>query len=170
MKKTDPENMYVASGNVILGTQNSVLVSTPLGSCIALIFYDKILKTGGMAHIMLPGKSPKNKKTEKYKYAEDAIQSLLTQLYFKKSKKKNLLCFLIGGANVLQKKDDKLVKLIVSDVKARIQQREIQVLKESLGGFERRTAVLNLSQKKISVSIGNENQKVFFNFTSIYQK
>jgi len=59
--KQIPENQpeqLVATGQLATGSGTGVIRSTPLGSCVAVIAYDKTSKTGGIAHIMLPGKSP----------------------------------------------------------------------------------------------------------------
>ena len=63
---------------------------------MAVIAYDKTSKTGGIAHIMLPGKSPKESKTEENKYAENAIENLLDELNKSGSKNANIeIC--LGG-------------------------------------------------------------------------
>jgi len=60
-----PENQteqLIATGHLAAGSQNGIISTSPLGSCVAVVAYDKTLKTGGIVHTMLPGKSPaKNK-------------------------------------------------------------------------------------------------------------
>lgn len=48
---------YVLSGQIVTGSKDRILTSTPLGSCVAVVAYDAKNKMGGMAHIMLPEKS-----------------------------------------------------------------------------------------------------------------
>lgn len=93
----------VATGHLATGSKNGVIRSTPLGSCVAVIAYDKTSKTGGMAHIMLPGKSPTKGKAEENKYAENAITNLISELKLLGASKTNIEICLIGGANVLRK-------------------------------------------------------------------
>jgi len=83
----------VSTGCVATGLNNGIIKTTPLGSCVAVIAFDKTSKTGGIAHIMLPCKSPKEDNAEENKYAENAIENLLDalkRLRMEQSKHRNL--------------------------------------------------------------------------------
>ncbi|NPD48298.1 MULTISPECIES: chemotaxis protein CheD, partial [unclassified Lentimicrobium] len=91
----------VATGCLATGSGDGFIRSTPLGSCVAVVAYDISTKIGGMAHVMLPGKSPKDNKEDENKYAENAITNLLSELSKLGSSKQNIEICLVGGANVL---------------------------------------------------------------------
>ena len=144
---------YVSAGELCTAREEGLLCSTPLGSCIALIAYDPVAKAGGMAHIMLPGKSPKNGVLNKY--AENAIPALLDAMFLHGANKKNIRIGIIGGANVLQKKDDSLVESIINSVIKTIEDLKIPIIASSLGGHERRSASLNISRGELFYTIGD---------------
>jgi len=109
MKQTKqiPENQtekFVATGCLATGFGHGVISTSPLGSCVAVFAYNKTSKSGGIAHTMLPGKSPTEDKAKENKYAENAIENLLDELKSLGSNKANIEICLLGGANVLRKK------------------------------------------------------------------
>ena len=128
---------------------------------MAVIAYDNITKIGGIAHVMLPGSSPKNHK-EKSRYAENAIITLLRKLKSLGADKKTIKFYLIGGANVLRKKDDNIAKNLAHSIFEIVIQNNLIVNKTHLGGYERRTASLNLARGKITYSIGNSKEQEFY--------
>jgi len=105
-----PENQteqLIATGHLAAGSQNGIISTSPLGSCVAVVAYDKTLKTGGIVHTMLPGKSPaKNKGGGKQNMPKTTIENLLDTLKSLGSKKANIEICLVGGANVLRKEND----------------------------------------------------------------
>ncbi|OGJ94178.1 MAG: hypothetical protein A2487_07680 [Candidatus Raymondbacteria bacterium RifOxyC12_full_50_8] len=48
----------VQTGEVGVGTGNTALVSSAIGSCIVIGLYDPVACAGGLAHAMLPGSAP----------------------------------------------------------------------------------------------------------------
>ncbi|MEE8577340.1 MAG: hypothetical protein V3T31_08800, partial [candidate division Zixibacteria bacterium] len=56
----------VDTGEVRVSSEPVILQSIALGSCIALVVYEREMKIGGIAHVMLPGKSPTLKENTKY--------------------------------------------------------------------------------------------------------
>lgn len=151
---------YVPPGKVIVGRDEGHLVSTPLGSCIAVIMYDASIKTGGMAHVMLPGKSLDSKKTDKYKYAEEAIPNLYQKLILSGVEKVNLNVGLVGGANVLKKEGDTLVEDIIGSVLNTVNKIQLRIIQTSLRGYERRSATLDLKTGNVFFTVGDCCSKI----------
>ena len=83
------------------------LITYSLGSCIGLTLYDKELKIGGLLHSMLPlGRKNKEKADLKpFMFVDRGIEIMLTELFNKGARKKNLIAKLAGGAKLLDKKD-----------------------------------------------------------------
>jgi len=158
-----PEKL-AATGQLATGSGNGVIRSTPLGSCVAVIAYDKTTKIGGIAHTMLPGKSPTEDKAEENKYAENAIENLLVELKSLGSNQANIEICLVGGANVLRKENDAIVdNLILSTFKI-LEQKKLSIKRTSLGGFERRTAKLILHSGVVTFTLGDKSEAELFNF------
>lgn len=156
----------VATGHLATGSQNGLISTSPLGSCVAVIAYDKTSKTGGIAHIMLPGKSPTEDKAEENKYAENAIENLLDELKSLGSKKANIEICMLGGANVLRKENDKIAESLIFSVFEIMDRKKLSIKRTSLGGYERRTAKLRLHSGIVTFSLGDKSEEELFNFIS----
>lgn len=77
----------------------AILKTSGLGSCVAVIFWEKQKKIGGMIHIMLPT-HPEGKIDLLTKYANTGIPELLRELEQKGVKKQNIVAKIVGGADM----------------------------------------------------------------------
>lgn len=154
----------VATGCLATGSGHGMISTSPLGSCVAVVAYDKTSKTGGIAHIMLPGKSPKESKLEENKYAENAIANLLMELKLLGAAKTSIEICLVGGANVLRKENDTIAKNVVSCIFETLEKINIMIKETSLGGYERRTAKLCVHSGIVTFTIGDKNEEELYNF------
>jgi len=160
----DQTGKNVATGHLATGTKNGIISSSPLGSCVAVIAYDKTSKTGGIAHIMLPGKSPTKDKKEENKYAENAIENLLDALKRLGSKKANIEICLVGGANVLRKENDTIADNLIFSIFEILEREKLSIKKTSLGGYERRTAKLTLHSGSVTFTLGDNSEAELYHF------
>ncbi|AEI14435.1 CheD [Flexistipes sinusarabici DSM 4947] len=157
---------FVTTGHLATGSQNGKICTSPLGSCMAVIAYDKTSRTGGIAHIMLPGKSPTEDKAEENKYAENAIENLLDDLKSLGSKKANIEVCLVGGANVLKKENDATADKLIFNIFEIMDRKKLSIRKTSTGGYERRTAKLCLHSGIVTFTFGDKCEEELFNFIS----
>jgi len=165
--KQIPENQteqLVTTGHLAAGSQNGTICTSTLGSCVAVIAYDKTSKTGGIVHTMLPGKSPKESKTEENKYAENAIENLLDELKRLGRNKANIGICLVGGANVLRKENDTTSDNLVFSIFEMMERKKLSIKRTSLGGYERRTAKLCLRSGRVTFTLGDKSEAELFNF------
>ncbi|OQX80823.1 MAG: hypothetical protein B6D64_02750 [Bacteroidetes bacterium 4484_276] len=154
---------FVSTGCVAVGSIDGILTSSPLGSCVAVVAYDITTKIGGLAHIMLPGKSLKGNDN---KYAENAITNLIDELKHLGVPKKNIEICLVGGANVLRKESDNIAGHLIISIFEILKKKKLNVIKASLGGYERRTAKLNLSSGIVNFTVGDSVEKKLWKFTA----
>lgn len=169
MNKTYPEKI-VSTGCLAVGSQRGLIRTSPLGSCVAVIAYDVATKIGGIAHIMLPGKSLKTNKNEDNKYAENAITNLLNELEMLGAPKYNLKICIVGGANVLKKENDFVGLDVVKSISNYLKKKNLIIEKSSLGGFERRSAKLILESGIVNYTIGDSPEKKLCDFNTKLQK
>ena len=153
---TEKKVKYALTGEVKFGNKDNILDSGAVGSCIVVTAYDRNNMIGGMAHIMLPGASPEQE-GEKTKYAQDALTVL-----FEKIDPLNTEVCVLGGANVLQREDDRICENIQQSVTELLNERKIAINKMSLGGTERRSVSFNIDDGSVYCSTGCEPQKLFF--------
>ena len=162
-KKEPKANEFISTGCIATGSLDGFLTSSPLGSCVAVVAYDSTTKIGGLAHIMLPGKSPKGNNN---KYAENAITNLLDEFKNLGVPKTNIEICLVGGANVLRKESDNIANHLIISIFEIIENKKLNVAKSSLGGYERRTATLNLSTGVVNFTVGDSIENKLYQFTA----
>lgn len=136
------EIIDVDTGQIAVRRGPFLLRANAIGSCIAVAAYDAHTKTAGMAHIMLPGQA--TAKTQlKTKYAHDSIESLFDRMVRVGAKMADIEVCLVGAGNVLRKADDTICKDNTQSVTAILAEKNIPVRGSVLGGYERKSALLN---------------------------
>ncbi|MFA5329933.1 MAG: chemotaxis protein CheD [Prolixibacteraceae bacterium] len=78
---------------------DSQWITTVLGSCVAVCFYDITKKIGGMNHFMLPFWNGEG--LESPKFGNVAIKQLFQKMLDFGSKKEDIVCKIFGGAEML---------------------------------------------------------------------
>jgi chemotaxis protein CheD len=83
-------------------SKDPVIISTLLGSCVAVCLFDPVTRVGGMNHILLPGKSDIKKFNDTARYGVHAMELLITQMMKLRVKRSRIVAKAFGGANVMQ--------------------------------------------------------------------
>ena len=156
--------IIVYTGEIAIASSGTILISSPLGSCIAVCAYDPVFRVGGMAHVMLPGQAPESVTREKTRYAENALESLFKEMREKGAAQANLQTCLVGGANVLRRENDTIHVDNLASIISCLQQRNIPICRCSTGGFERMSARLDHLKGRVYNSIGNGPETPLFDF------
>ena len=159
------EILDVFTGKLEISARDNIIRALALGSCIAIVAYDAKNRIGGIAHIMLFGKAPENKKQEENKYAENAIPNLLLQMQNAGADKERMEFCLAGGANVLRRNDDTIAKKNCNSVLQIVEEQKLKIKAKSLGGTQRRSISLDISSGKVNLSVGDNDENIFYIFT-----
>lgn len=90
----------VIGGEFAVGKdEDDVAFKTLLGSCVALMFYDKDKKIKGMNHFLLP----KTENTiDDMKYGLYSVEAMLNEMYKMGCKKQSMIAKISGGADIMQ--------------------------------------------------------------------
>ncbi len=147
----------VGTGKVEVSSKPVILRVLAIGSCIVAIAYDRYKKIGGLAHIMLPGRSPGKDGDARTKYAEDAIDILLDTAKKSGAGKEDLEINLVGGANIL--KEGSISEEVVGSVLGYLKKLGIEPKNKKIGGTERRSVSLGIESGKIFYSEGDSTKK-----------
>lgn len=123
-----------------------------LGSCVAVILYDPILRMGGIVHILLP-KAPHNCDSAE-KYADTGTKKLVSELIAKGASKSRLVAKIVGGAQMFPS-----LSLAVSDIgrhnteEARriLKELGIKLVSEDTSGNRGRSAYLNTENGMVTI-------------------
>jgi chemotaxis protein CheD len=143
-------------------TRRAMLVSHAIGSCIAVMMIDEVRQTGGIAHVMLPGKAQRAQQDHCLRYAENAIEELIRQMKDLGSRLSDIVAVLAGGGNVLRRPDDTICSMNICSVLAVLKRRGVPVAASSLGGTERRKVRLDLSTRRVFQALGDGGEQVLW--------
>ncbi|MFZ5941670.1 MAG: chemotaxis protein CheD [Bacteroidota bacterium] len=93
-------NQHFLYPAALFASNQYYVVSTILGSCVAVCFYDTRLRIGGINHYMLPFWNGQGLASPKY--GNIAIHKLLEKMQSLGSNKKDLRAKVFGGANIFE--------------------------------------------------------------------
>ncbi|WP_419769771.1 MAG: chemotaxis protein CheD [Candidatus Marinarcus sp.] len=79
--------------------EEEIAFKTLLGSCVAIMFYDKVKKIKGMNHFLLPTTTNSN---EDMKYGLYSVEAMLNEMYKLGCRKENMSAKISGGADIMQ--------------------------------------------------------------------
>ncbi|MGE5418665.1 MAG: chemotaxis protein CheD [Chloroflexota bacterium] len=91
---------YYLFPSTMYATRKPCMISTILGSCVAVCLWDSNLRYGGMNHFMLPLWNGKGLASPKY--GNIAIQKLYEKMLSLGCLKENLQAKVFGGGDILQ--------------------------------------------------------------------
>ena len=95
-----PKNVFLLPGEAHYAKEPTI-ISTLLGSCVALVLHDPIRKWGGMNHYMLPASETGNAGLAPGKYGDKAIPNLIRVATMSGSQLSSLTARLYGGGKVV---------------------------------------------------------------------
>ena len=149
----------VDTGSIRVSSEPAILQAVALGSCVAVLVCERNKKIGGLAHVMLPGKSPSMEKNTKY--AEDAIRTLLDDVSELGAELEDLEISLVGGANVLQEGD--IPDIVIESVLDYLKQLRLELHCMRVGGIARRSVFLDTTSSRIYYTEGDNTTKTLLN-------
>lgn len=82
----------------VVSDAEEVAFKTLLGSCVAIMFYDKHKKVKGMNHFLLPATDNSN---EDMKYGLYSVEAMLNEMYKLGCSKQNMAAKISGGADIM---------------------------------------------------------------------
>ena len=151
----------VSIGEVKSGSDQLILTSSGIGSCIAVVAYDCSKRNGVLAHVMLPGKSEETG-PQKTKYACDAIDELLRQLVYLGTTEGSIEVCLVGGGNVLKENDCTICRDNLFSIENELFKKDIPIRAQAVGGTKRRTATLDIGKGVVFYTEGDSDEKILW--------
>lgn len=114
---------------------------TLLGSCVAVCLYDAAAGTGGMNHILLPGRADDDRRMgEVARFGHDAVELLVQALVAAGASRRRLAAKLFGGGHVIRLMDESTSPghRNVAFIRGLMRAERIPVVASDLGGYEAR--------------------------------
>ncbi|MCK5169639.1 MAG: chemotaxis protein CheD [Bacteroidales bacterium] len=127
----------------IFASQEPFQINTILGSCVAVCFWDPILKIGGMCHYMLPYWNGEGLASPKY--GNIAVERLLEKIFSLGSKKSNIVAKVFGGGEVIETKSQHfhIGERNIQFAWEQLKELNIRVISSSVGGKDGRKIIFN---------------------------
>jgi chemotaxis protein CheD len=158
----------VATGEVKVCKGAGVLKSTAIGSCVVIAGCNTQKNLGIMAHIMLPGRAPKNTNNESTRYAVNAIDEMINIISLKGVSIYDVGVCLVGAANVLEKHDDSICKNNIKSITQLLKEKNIPVRASVLGGTKRKSVSVNVESGNIYYTEGDAEEKLLWKSADKY--
>ena len=121
-------------------SNESEVIHTVLGSCVAVCLFDPYSQTGGMNHILLPGKADMRVFDNSARYGINAMELLINNLMELGAKRIRLKAKVFGGAHVISTISEKngMGPKNVEFVEEFLKCESIEILASDVGGVESR--------------------------------
>jgi len=158
-----PETINVTIGKLQVAKDDTVLSTSSLGSCIALMLYDRKEKIGGLAYAMHAESSGLYRKFDPSKCVDTALDEMIEKMKDYGSTGKDLEGYLVGGAcmfSSLEKKPAKNIGLqnVLAAEKA-FNDRNISITARDTGDNYGRRVLFNIENGIVIVkSLHGEKQ------------
>ncbi|MFX4243454.1 chemotaxis protein CheD, partial [Aliarcobacter butzleri] len=82
----------------VVSDDDEVALKTLLGSCVALMFYDRKKRIKSMNHFLLPDT---NDNTNDMKYGLYSVEAMLNEMYKMGCSKSDIIAKISGGADIM---------------------------------------------------------------------
>jgi chemotaxis protein CheD len=162
-----PNDTYIEK----VGIADMKIVKTPgrirtsgLGSCVGLVIYDPNKKMAGLAHVMLPESSlSKVSEFNPAKYADTAVEVLISRLVTNGARRSSLKAKMAGGAQMFQfAVNNDLMRIgprNVEAVKKELDRLKIPIVSEDVGGNSGRTIEFDPDEGLLSIQTIQQGTK-----------
>lgn len=91
----------VGMADLNVGSQDSLIRTTGLGSCVGLTLFDPVKKLAGMAHVMLPSSEiAREGQLNIAKFADTAVPELLSRLLSLGAVRSRIVAKMAGGSQM----------------------------------------------------------------------
>ncbi len=151
--------LFLMPGKIVVAEQET-LISTLLGSCVAVCLHDPLTKIGGMNHYLLP--EVLNNEKPSPRYGVFAIPELIREMDKKGADIYQLQAKVFGGGNVLV--DNKLGLSIgqrnIQLAEKVLKEHGIWIVRKDVGGERGRKITFDTTTFEVLVSYNSSNDKL----------
>jgi chemotaxis protein CheD len=148
--------LLVRVADLRIGTEQDVLVTVGLGSCVAILLHDPEARIGGMAHILLPSPALSRSDDNPAKFPQSAVPRLLQLMTGDGARPERITGRLAGGASMftaltppgtIQMGERNLVA-----ARQALHAHGVPLVGEAVGGDFGRTVRLRVADGRVEVS------------------
>jgi len=139
----------------VSGREGDEIKTFALGSCVAVIIYDRLQKTAGMMHIALPESKVNEKKAKETPgyFVDTGLPLLLKKMNIGERRARHFWIKLVGGSNIM---DDNrhfdIGKRNVLAIKKYLWKNRLGIVGENIGGSISRTTSIFVDTGEVIIS------------------
>lgn len=135
---------------------DETLITYSLGSCIAVVIYDPVVRVGGILHLMLPeaGMDMEKAKIKPAMFADSGIPVLFKQSYQLGANKRNAIVKIAGGSQIMDENGVfNIGKRNHLSVRKVFWKNNVVIAAEHIGGNVNRTVRLEMATGRVLVKV-----------------
>ena len=139
--------------------ENDMLKTFALGSCVAVIVYDKVQMIAGLIHIALPDSSVNSQKVKELPgyFVDTGLPVFLQEMKNRNANRRNVWIKITGGSNIMDKKRHfDIGKRNVLAIKKYLWKNQLGIIAEDTEGSISRTVSVSVGSGEVLVSSGNK--------------
>jgi chemotaxis protein CheD len=150
--------IFIHAGEIFTDTRSSTVISTVLGSCVAVCLYDTKNKIGGMNHYLLPFWNGNGLQSPQF--GNISIPKLIKSMYQKGAEKRFLQAKVFGGASFvsMQSKNMMIGEKNILVAQEILKKYKIAIVAGDVGGERGRKIVFNLESGKVLLQYMEKKQ------------
>jgi len=144
--------LTISVGKFHVSADSQEELLTVVGSCVAVTLYDIEKHTGGMVHIVLPGRRTSLREDDRNAYyADSGIPLLIEEMYKAGARRENLVANVIGGSSSHANGENSIGRRNVNAVVMALKNYDIPIQKKDVGGKSGRKIILDIATGKIEI-------------------
>jgi chemotaxis protein CheD len=142
------KNYFLKPGFIYVSTKPTI-ISTVVGSCIAVCVFDRKQKIGGMNHFQFP--AVRNEKQATARYGNVAVSMLIKLMVNEGSKAEHLEAQILGGAYNPEISHKNIGRENIQIAQKVLTQKGVRLASEDVGGEKGRKIVFNTNTNELAV-------------------
>lgn len=158
------EKLVVGIGDIKVSNNiDSEIKTFALGSCVAVIVYDKKNMIAGMVHIALPDSTANDEKAKQLPgyFADTGLPLLFTELEKLGAEKRFSWIKMAGGASIADPNSYfDIGKRNILAIRKLLWKRHLAVISEDVGGNFSRTVSINVGSGEVIISSGGKKWNI----------
>ena len=163
MKRLDTDNQALKRQKIGIAeyavvTDETVLVTSGLGSCLGIVLYDPEQTVSGLIHVMLPSVD-QARDTNPAKFVDTGIPLLIEEMVEAGADATNLRAWMIGGSEMIQftSNDESIGSRNVSMAKQLIEDHGLTLVGSDVGGGHGRSLQFDPAAETVSIRTADES-------------
>ena len=136
------EKLYLYPGQLVV-TKEAMEISTILGSCVSVCFFDSIRCIAGMNHFLMPLND--KYKSDIEKYGDTSMEFMLDKMVRMGSNQRDIMAKVFGGGELLTCRNSNfnIGKKNIEVAFDFISNHEIRIISKAVGGIGGRKIIFN---------------------------